>query len=645
MNLQSHQAGAMAGVNAHNLRTQERTPASVDKSLSAANVWLDRTCIKRDESGIDRARLGIPERQPDTGRKIRPDARVAASFVMTLPEEIDRKDQSKVDAWADASMSWWDTLPGKPAYAVMHLDEPGARPHIHAVRIPVDEKGNWNYKRDFGGHRSVLDDLHVDYALRLEHLDVKMSAPEDRAMRRAARKDPEDTPARRRPTRRQPETRQPERPRADLEAENEALREQLIKSKMASQKDYQGLKQIKDSKLPLDEKLIKMAELVDRVLTPDPPATASTPPAPVPGPQVKPELSEREARREEILTGGMARRPRKKPEPPQIASSDPAPVLAPAPPLFAEALRAWQYQEQQAREAFAAKLVKEKNRELRQRLIDSKKGSPAIFRQLKELKTTDLPIPEKILAMTRFVDDLVLEDPLALPPTAAVEKPDRQEKSESESTPESGTVDFDDIDLPEISEIRARNALAREQPPAPSPAPTPAPAPATPSLTEEVDIWLKQQAWERKQRKAIEAERNEERLARKAVEVERDKEKKIVKRVISERTDIHNQSLEIGQKYAALETKHKTLDTAHQQLKSDYEYLRHLFQPLIKIWNNLQEHRGTEGSWLKAVCKVAANVAEKFMAETPGVTPRQYRDQTPEQTPKPQQRGVRIPEH
>ena len=159
-------------------------------------------------------------------------------------------------------------------------------------------------------------------------------------------------------------------------------------------------------------------------------------------------------------------------------------------------------------EDLATKLV-EKNRELRQRLTDYKKGSPAIFHQLKELKTTDLPIPEKILAMTRFVDETVREDTPALPPTAAVEKPDRQEKSESESTPDSGTVDFDDIDLPEISEIRARKAYAKEQPPAQSPAPVPAPAPATPSLTEEVDIWLKQQAWERKRREAVEAERDQ----------------------------------------------------------------------------------------------------------------------------------------
>lgn len=286
-------------------------------------------------------------------------------------------------------------------------------------------------------------------------------------------------------------------------------------------------------------------------------------------------------------------------------------------------------------EDLATKLV-EKNRELRQRLIDSKKGSPAIFRQLKELKTTDLPIPEKILAMTRFVDETVREDTAALPATAAVEKPDQQEKSESESTPESGTVDFDDIDLPEMSEVRARKAYAKEQPPAPSPAPTPAPAPATPSLTEEVDIWLKQQARERKQRKAIEAERNEERLARKAVEAKLEWETKTVKKVIRERENAHKQSLEIGQNYIDLETKHETLDTAHQQLKSDYESLRHLFQPLIEIWNDLQKQRGTEGSWLKAVCKVAANVANKFMAEKPGVTPRQYRDRTPEQTSEPQ---------
>ena len=160
---------------------------------------------------------------PDTGRKIRTDARVAASFVMTLPEEIDPKDGPKVDAWIDTTMDWWNSLPGKPAYAVLHMDEPKARPHIHALRIPVNEAGNLNYKRDFGGHRERLDEMQESYALALEPLGVFMAHEEDRKKRRAARKEPDEPGPAPRPGRRRPKTRPPETPRKELEAENKRL--------------------------------------------------------------------------------------------------------------------------------------------------------------------------------------------------------------------------------------------------------------------------------------------------------------------------------------------------------------------------------------------------------------------------------------
>ena len=187
MNLQPHQAGDLAGINGHNLRRLGHTSASIDPALSAHNYMLDQSMTDWTPPAV----------QPDTGRKIRTDARVVASFVMTLPEEIDPKDGPKVDAWIDATMDWWNSLPGKPAYAVMHMDEPKARPHIHALRIPVNEAGNLNYKRYFGGHRERLDEMHESYALALEPLGVFMAHEEDRKKRRSARKETEETPARR----------------------------------------------------------------------------------------------------------------------------------------------------------------------------------------------------------------------------------------------------------------------------------------------------------------------------------------------------------------------------------------------------------------------------------------------------------------
>ena len=217
MNLQPHQAGDLAGINGHNLRRPGHTSASFDPALSAHNYMLDQSMTDWTP----------PAGQPDTGRKIRTDARVAASFVMTLPEEIDPEDGPKLDAWIDATMDWWNSLPGKPAYAVMHMDEPKARPHIHALRIPENEAGNLNYKRDFGGHRERLDEMQESYALALEPLGVFMAHEEDRKKRRSARKEPEEPEPEQRRTRRRPKTRAPETPRADLEADLKTARNQV----------------------------------------------------------------------------------------------------------------------------------------------------------------------------------------------------------------------------------------------------------------------------------------------------------------------------------------------------------------------------------------------------------------------------------
>ena len=316
MNLDSLQAGALAGINGHNLRRPGHTSASIDPALSAHNYMLDQSMTDWTPPAV----------QPDTGRKIRTDARVVASFVMTLPEEIDPKDGPKVDAWIDATMDWWDSLPGKPAYAVMHMDEPKARPHIHALRIPENEAGNLNYKRDFGGHRERLDQMQESYALALEPLGVLMAHDDDRKKRRSARKETEETPARR--NRRRPKTRPPETPRKELEEENKRLRQALKDSGKAKQKDYQRLKQIKDSDLPEDEKHAKMGEHALAVLTRVEKTTAEEDPAET-RPATSPVTPER-----------------------GVATPTPVPVQAPAPgPLFADVLRDWMQHEAAKRQA------------------------------------------------------------------------------------------------------------------------------------------------------------------------------------------------------------------------------------------------------------------------------------------------------
>jgi len=58
-----------------------------------------KICYK---SGDANAFDNLSERQPDTGHKIRKDANVATSMVLTLPRELGEED---VDAWAQARPS------------------------------------------------------------------------------------------------------------------------------------------------------------------------------------------------------------------------------------------------------------------------------------------------------------------------------------------------------------------------------------------------------------------------------------------------------------------------------------------------------------------------------------------------------------
>ena len=126
----------------------------------------------------------------------------------------------------------------------------------------------------------------------------------------------------------------------NLVAENTALREKLKQSGLAKQTDYQGLKRIKDSGLPLEEKLIKMVEYVDKVLTPAEELPATSP--------ITPE-------RGVATTLGVPRR--RQPNPP-VATPPPVQVQAPVPavPVFADVMRDWMQQERKKREAAEEKV-------------------------------------------------------------------------------------------------------------------------------------------------------------------------------------------------------------------------------------------------------------------------------------------------
>ena len=123
---------------------------------------------------------------------------------------------------------------------------------------------------------------------------------------------------------------------AKLVEVNAALRKQLKASGIAKQKDYQVLKQLKDSDLSLDEKLDKMGEHVHEIVT----RVEETPAEETP-------VEETPAEPRSATSPVTPER--------EIATPPPVPVQAPAPavPLFADVLRDWRREERKKREAAA----------------------------------------------------------------------------------------------------------------------------------------------------------------------------------------------------------------------------------------------------------------------------------------------------
>ena len=115
---------------------REGAPA---ESVDPARSYLNKSL--HGEANAMGALGAMPQQQPN-GRKIRSDANLGTSMVFTLPDELAHDDEQALDAWTQATMDWIrDNAPGELAYAVMHRDEPAARAHIHAMMLPMDEKG------------------------------------------------------------------------------------------------------------------------------------------------------------------------------------------------------------------------------------------------------------------------------------------------------------------------------------------------------------------------------------------------------------------------------------------------------------------------------------------------------------------------
>ena len=118
-------------------------------------------------------------------RKIRTDAVYAVEILLTASPEYFRPDDpskygqyqpDKLAGWIEASQKWLEDEYGdRIVRAELHLDE--ATPHIHAYLVPVDERGQLNCKKIFGG-RAKMFAFQDSYAAATKHLGLERGVKE-----------------------------------------------------------------------------------------------------------------------------------------------------------------------------------------------------------------------------------------------------------------------------------------------------------------------------------------------------------------------------------------------------------------------------------------------------------------------------------
>ena len=167
----------IAACGEHNARTQETANADVKKSANNECFVGDN-----DKSLVQLVRGRIAD---NGGKKIRASADPKHSAVLAFevmlsasPEYFRPDDPGAAGEWPADKLTAWEQLSGqwlKERYgdnivrATFHRDE--STPHVHAVIVPLDEKGHLN-ARDYVGDRAKLVALQDSYAEAMKPLGL-----------------------------------------------------------------------------------------------------------------------------------------------------------------------------------------------------------------------------------------------------------------------------------------------------------------------------------------------------------------------------------------------------------------------------------------------------------------------------------------
>lgn len=152
--------GALGSAYEHNLRLKDIINA--DEARTAYNIEM--TNRPSGKSYVDCFHEKIDESTwyQNDRHKIAKNAIYAVEFMLTFGHAA--KGKVDIETWCKDNMDWLEKHFGgadNVVSAILHLDE--RTPHIHAIVIPLDEKGKLNYTKYLGGSKYRLSELQDCY--------------------------------------------------------------------------------------------------------------------------------------------------------------------------------------------------------------------------------------------------------------------------------------------------------------------------------------------------------------------------------------------------------------------------------------------------------------------------------------------------
>ena len=170
--------GDIAGAGKHNQR--ERETPNADTARTTANQHLvgtpgmDNVATVKQVIGTQRVRknavLGVEMLLSASPAYFRPEN----------PGMAGTYDTTRLQNWKEATMSWLNEKYGnRIVSAILHVDE--ATPHIHALLVPLDDKGKLNCRSLFGGTRHTLSRLQTKYGEAVSSLGIDRGVENSRA--------------------------------------------------------------------------------------------------------------------------------------------------------------------------------------------------------------------------------------------------------------------------------------------------------------------------------------------------------------------------------------------------------------------------------------------------------------------------------